>query len=584
MPVEVVTVNARRCLIAFAWAFAVACGDGSPSRGLATEPEVRAPAEEPPSEEPGCASYDSTFAAIQNRIFARHGCAAEACHGSGRSGGLDLRPEVAWSNLVDVASASSADMRISPGAPASSFLFNKLRAATEPGSVSVGGSPMPVGAAALSPDELEAVRVWIAAGAPETGSVGDPRFQQGSSEYVNDLLGVCLPESELVEIRPLDPPAPGEGVQFRMPVHHIDAGSEWEGCFASWYDFSDEVPPEFQSPDGSAFYVNGTTIRQDAASHHLVVMEPGLGPDVLDHPAFGRWTCRAGPRAAEACDPVDRSSCGPGGICASTARPGVACIGYGPPGAQINPAGFGLGTALQSQVFVAPVPGAFREIPIRGLVYWNLHAFNLTAEGADLHARMNLLFAEDRQFEETHVSVGGPIPSVEPFTTQDTCGTFTVPKGATLIRLSSHTHRHGQHLWVDGPSGERMYESFYYSDPTYLVLDPPIVYDSPDAAERTLTFCVTFNNGLAEDGSPDLDLVTRRSRTPATSFNACTPVACTAGRIGEACSGASDHDACDSSPGSGDGECDGCRIQSGLTTEDEMFFLLPDLWLPAEGG
>lgn len=559
-----------------------ACGEDATSPVAPADLPSEPPPVEPGPTDPECATFESTFAAIEETIFERHGCTAAVCHGDAQSGGLDLRSGVAHANLIDVPAQNGGGKRIDPGAPATSVLFNKLRAATDPGSVAILGSPMPVGAAPLSADELEAIRVWIGAGAPETGSVGDPRFLQGSEEYVNDLLGVCLPESELVEVRPLDPPLADEGIQFEMPTHHIEAGSEWEGCFASYYDFSDRVPAEFRSANGETFFVNGTAIRQDAASHHLVIMQPGLGAEVAQDPAFGAWTCRAGPRSGEACTPTDASSCGEGGICGSTPQSGVACIGYGPPGAVINPAGFGLGTALQAQITVAPVAGAFREIPIRGFVYWNLHAFNLTTKGADLHARMNLLYTDDLRFEESHLSVGGPIPAVAPFAKEETCGSFTMPLGSTLIRLSSHTHRHGQHFWVNDPTGARMYDSYYYNDPTYLVLDPPITYEAVDDAARTLTFCVTFNNGVSDDGSPDVDLVTRLSRTPSHSFRPCVPVACAAGRVGEACQGADDHAACDTSPGAGDGDCDACALQSGLTTEDEMFFLLPDFWLPAE--
>ena len=62
---------------------------------------------------------------------------------------------------------------IVPGLPKASFLYQKLQAATKPDSVQVAGSPMPIGAMPLSDGELEAVRIWISAGAPEKGSVGD---------------------------------------------------------------------------------------------------------------------------------------------------------------------------------------------------------------------------------------------------------------------------------------------------------------------------------------------------------------------------------------------------------------------------
>ena len=48
----------------------------------------------------GCPTFDSAFEAIQSTIFERRGCTAAACHGSAAAGELDLRADVAWSNLV----------------------------------------------------------------------------------------------------------------------------------------------------------------------------------------------------------------------------------------------------------------------------------------------------------------------------------------------------------------------------------------------------------------------------------------------------------------------------------------------------
>ena len=121
------------------------------------------------------------------------------------------------------------------------------------------------------------------------------------------------------------------------------------------------------------------------------------------------------------------------------------------------------------------------------------------------------------------------------------------------------------------PSGERIYESYDYSDPVTRFYRPAIVFDSPDPAQRTVRYCADFNNGLAADGSPDLRLVTRLSTMP--ERTTCSPVACVAGRIGEPCAGADDDATCDSSPGAGDGWCDACTITPGATTENEMFVL-----------
>ena len=40
------------------------------------------------------------------------------------------------------------------------------------------------------------------------------------------------------------------------------------------------------------------------------------------------------------------------------------------------------------------------------------------------------------------------------------------------------------------------------------------------------------------------------------------------------CNGTDDHATCDSSPGAGDGLCDACTVNGGVTTEDEMFLIL----------
>jgi len=88
-------------------------------------------------------------------------------------------------------------------------------------------------------------------------------------------------------------------------------------------------------------------------------------------------------------------------------------------------------------------------------------------------------------------------------------------------------------------------------------------------------YCADFNNGVTEDGLPDIDLVTRLSTMPERST--CEPVACVSGKVGAACSGADDDAACDSSPDAGDGNCDACPITAGATTENEMFVLSPSI-------
>ncbi len=571
-------VRARAAVIALLVVGLAACGssggsttDGALEPPPAPEPQLPAPEPEPEPEpeEPACAdSFESTFEAIQAQVFERHGCTNDACHGAAVSGGLDLRPGVAWRNLVDAPSTGSTYRRVSPGSANFSYLYLKLLAATQealPGGATISGAPMPSGLPALSDDELEAIRKWIEVGASETGVVGDN--VDGSSDTIGALLGACLPDATPISVEPLAAPDPALGVQFEMPPFVLEPASEVEVCFASYYDYTDIVPDEYKTPDGESFYINFSSVRGDPHSHHFVLTHSGLGASHLDDPSFGAWSCRNGPRRGEACDPIDRDSCG-GGLCASRPQNSVACIGYGPAAAAIDVATGSLGGPSRE--------GYFAVRPLKGILYWNSHAFNLTTKPHELNTRMNLMFSSERRLRGELATDSHAIyiaAGQAPFTEQMYCSTHVVPRGVEMFRMVSHTHKRGGRFWVEDPSGEQIYESFVYSDPVVQDYDPPIVYDSPNAAERTLTYCAVYNNGVKLDGSPDPRTVTKLSSMPART--SCRPVACTAGRVGAPCSGAADDGACDSSPGAGDGVCDACPITSGVTTENEMFIIIP---------
>jgi hypothetical protein len=542
-----------------------------------------------------CDKFDSTFAAIQSSIFERHGCTAETCHGGENAGMLDLRPEVAYANLFGADSSGSSFRRVEPGTPSQSFLYLKLMAATQPDRIPVGihveGSPMPVGAAPLSADELDALRIWITQGAPDKGSVGDPQFLNGSADHVNKLLGVCLPPSAPVDATPLPAPDEDKGIQLVMPPYVIDAHSEKEICFASYYDFTARVPERFMSPDKKHMHVNGLQMRQDAVSHHLVAINtPDLDPDDVRDPSFGTWTCKGGARDGEACDPLELTGCGDG-LCSREEQLSPNCSGFGPVEGRPPVVGLtgGLATALSTQVVLKPLDGVYREIPIKGIVFWNAHAFNLTDEPHTTHAWLNLDYTDDLRFREQRTPAGELGPTgIAAFTKKDVCKTHTFPQGTKLLRMTSHTHKHGKYFWITNSKGEKIYEAHSYSDPTYTIFDPPMIFDAPDRAQRTVTYCATFNNGVDEHGLPDSDLVARSSRFPvgtaggqaATMSRPCVANACASGKVGAPCKGTDDSAACDSSPGAGDGLCDACATLGGQTTEHEMFFMVPDVILP----
>ena len=129
-----------------------------------------------------CPVYANTFDLLQDAIFDSHGCSDDRCHGDARAGDLDLRIGGAYDAIVGVPSTVGDLARVEPGDPEKSRLWLLLAKATL-GRDDVEGRAMPIDLPALSQSELEAVRLWIAAGAKRTGTVSG----------TGRLLHACLP-------------------------------------------------------------------------------------------------------------------------------------------------------------------------------------------------------------------------------------------------------------------------------------------------------------------------------------------------------------------------------------------------------
>ena len=387
--------------------------------------------------------FSSTYELLQEAIFEQRGCTDDICHGAAVSGGLDLRAEVSYDNLIDrPATSVLGAFRVVPGQKDESLLFVNLAARTLPGQWTAPLREMPLGALpGLSIDELEAVRRWIEYGAPQAGVV------PGTDE----LLDACLPPAEPVEIAPLPEPAVGEGVQLRMPRWILPPRSEDEVCFASYYDFTGRVPAESLIADGTKFRVNRSQIRQDPLSHHLIssVYEGSASPT---HPSWGTYSCKGGPLDGMACDPTDGMACGDGFGCATDPVSLVACIGYGPSDARFGFDAFGITGVQETAAQFDFAPGVFFEFPIKGTIVWNSHAFNLTMQPGKLEAWLNLYFApvEDQKHEVLRIfDVSQIFKMVVPaFSTREVCHFYRFPRNAHLFELNSHMHKRGKRFRI----------------------------------------------------------------------------------------------------------------------------------------
>jgi hypothetical protein len=185
--------------------------------------------------------------------------------------------------------------------------------------------------------------------------------------------------------------------------------------------------------------------------------------------------------------------------------------------------------------------------------------------------------------------------NVAPFESEEYCATHTFQEGTRLFQLTSHTHKHGvrwryygppQTPCAPGPFGQAnpaclpgsasdvFYESYDYSDPITLDMDPPMHFTGT-TNDRTIKFCSVFDNGTAAHP----DLVKRRSLSPVPTGNLPVGGPCgddTVQCLGGTSKGQLCHGNDSECPGS---TCDACPLKGGVTTEDEMFIAIGTFYI-----
>jgi cysteine-rich repeat protein len=512
-----------------------------------------------------CDSFANTYDLIQKAIFENRGCTAELCHSSqDQAGGLDLTAGNSYGELVDVPAATALDYkRVDPGNRANSLLWLNVAAKLLPEEVTAPLRAMPLGPTSLTANEVEALRLWI-----ESGGATRTETVPGTAE----LLDACLPEPEPIEIQPLAPPPPDEGVQLHMPVWELDPQSESEVCFTSYYDLTGKIPGQYLSEDGTRFRYSNVEIRQDPLSHHLIV-DFFRGTNPPDDPVWGIYSCVGGPNDGDVCDPLDLAYCG-SGDCATDPDPeAIACIGFGPQQGLGTLTSGGFAFAQETTAVFDFPAGVYDEVPIKGNVLWNSHAFNLTRKRGKLEAWVNIYFpAPDQQvypqeqiFNATKIFwdvpfVSFPPRALMPFEEHEICHIHTFGRApesfvnsplapsqtAHLFEISGHMHEHGKRFQIyrgmftcgggmnagqpcsprqpemcpasqcreiggRSPDDALLYTNFIYNDPLVLRFDEPIAMrgDAP-VEDRSFTFCAHYENGVA----PNFHQVKRRSTSP----------------------------------------------------------------------
>ena len=577
-----------------------------------------------------CAS-ESTFGQVQAQIFEARGCTLSSCHGESPQGGLDLRPGVAYQNLVNVDSVSGDYSRVFPTDEELSLLYLKVAAKTDGGSLAargISGGAMPVGDNALDENDLSLLRAWIRGGAPETGIV------RGSEQFAACVLdGDAAPN----KTQPLPPPAADDGVQFYGGGWSVPPEGEGEVCYVSYYDYSDRVPDELKVPctevEGGpgidCFAYNEILLVQDPQSHHSIVqfyVPPADKPEQWDpmNSGWKNWSCLGGERAGASCAPGS-DECGPRSQCTTAPETAVGCITYpnapdelGGLSGLLDPdnltgallSGQGQYTrniaTAQEATFREQYPsGVYSLIPVKGFIVWNNHAFNLNKEATSVEQWMNVEFAtaEQQQYPRVQIFDASEIfgmGQIDAFSSKEVCNSYTIPQHAHLMTLSSHTHRFGKRFRVwyppndactpgpdcTPPERDHDYINRDSADPLYQRFEVPNlpIYDSPDPRDRTFRYCSLWDNGESNPSE-----VRRESTKPSAEtcdfLDGVIDIVRGVGIDAFACGcepelrscfgGPSEGMACnadDSLCGEG-GICDACPVGGGVTTEEEMFVL-----------
>ena len=398
----------------------------------------------------------SSYQIIQEHIFDRY-CITGHQEGTAfaRQSDLVLTADVSYAQLIDVPPRNSAAredglVRVSSeGLPGlyKSFLWEKLNAPDQEHFYSdhpFYGSMMPLGGPPLTNGELEFIRRWIIAGAPDTGAVVDPAVLEDTTRY------------EPPEFVALDPPE--RGIQFHLGPFEVPPNFDREFFY---------YEPAVSTED---LYVKRIEISMRPGSHHFILYTFHDGTPSYIFDTFVR------PRVYRDIRNEDGSYITANLIpmqfhefFAGTQWP---LLNYHfPPGVALRlPAGkgFDLNSHYANR----------RDQPIQGEIYVNLHL----ADRSEVVKIANILFLNNMDI------------NLPPRQITTLSRVFTTDRRIHIFQLFSHAHEHMIEFRVEvvgGPrDGELVYISYSWEHPPILEIDPPLTLEPGQG----LKLIATYNN------------------------------------------------------------------------------------------
>lgn len=201
-----------------------------------------------------------TFSLIQDKILTPS-CATSGCHASAsdatyKQHGLVLAKGVAYKNMLGI-DPQNADAkadgfkRIKAYKSLESLFYHKLNWDNAHHTGKSYGSPMPLGGTSLYLGQIEFIRRWIEAGAPETGSVADDKLLNDRTPGVTTTFtALGTPKSEGVD-------------GYQMYIEPFTVAPNFER----------EIFVRKAIGNTTDIYVNKMKLKSRPNSHHMVVYD-----------------------------------------------------------------------------------------------------------------------------------------------------------------------------------------------------------------------------------------------------------------------------------------------------------------------
>jgi hypothetical protein len=399
------------------------------------------------------AQEPSTWQTIQQKIFDGN---CTSCHSAGtyfaRQSGLVLTSDVAYGQLVNVAPANAAakgDGLLRVGAKGleslyKSFLWEKINAPDQEHFYRDHpqyGSLMPLGAPPLTNGELEFIRRWIVAGAPQNGVVADGALLQDTTRFQPPAFA------------PL--PKPVNGIQLHLGPFEVAPNYERELFSYVLLNNTQDIfidRGEIVMRPGSHHFLLAT-FQENTPSY--IMPPPNVIRDIRD--ANGNYIYQ-----------------------------NLLPMQYHK---------FFAGTQWPLLNYHFP-PGVALRLPANTGLDMNSHYANRSSTIIKGEVYANLHFAEPAKIK--HVAEVLQLSNFDinlpPQKVTTLSKTFTFSERTHIFQLVSHAHEHMTEFKVEvagGPrNGEVVYIAYDWEHPPILKIDPPLVLEPGQG----LKLMVTYNN------------------------------------------------------------------------------------------